>query len=196
MGFETYQNIAKQKLDSLQKDGLESTVLDQIDAFITSSEARPAIKAVQHYDDLQLWWTGENERSNEYDHVCLTFALKGLTVSLEHMHTDNHFPLFPHETSANNYTLLIKPTVSPQEADAMRSVDPFPSFNSEGGYIPPRTFISLHQANTLRAGSVGPQYGNEALQIFQPRLDHTFHMLGFRAKELTDLVVTPIEIAS
>ena len=194
MGFETYQNIAKQKIEHLHEAGLESPVLEHIESFIASPEVRHAAKAVQSYDDLQIWWHGETDRSNEYDHLCLTFALRSLTISLDHMHTDNHFPLFPNETSANSYTLLIKPTVTEQEAAALRTIDQAPTLTSEGAYVAPRTFVSLHQSNTLRAGTQPTEYGHEALRIFQPRFDHTLRMLGFRAT--TPDVIPSIELVS
>lgn len=197
MGFETYQNIAKQKLDALHDAGLEASALDQIEAFIASPDVRPAVRAVQSYDDLQIWWQGENERSDEYDHLCLTFAINGLTISLEHRHFDNQFPLFPEETNADGYTLLIKPTRTEAEKDALRPADnPKPKPDEEDTWEPPYTFTSLHLGYSLRANTPPAIYGTEAQRLFQPRFDHTLYKLGFRAIDLSSPSQSIIDIAS
>lgn len=197
MGFETYQNIAKQKLDSLHEAGLSASALDQVEAFISSSDVRPAVKAVQSYDDLQIWWQGEIDRSDEYDRMCLTFAIKGLTISLEHRHLDNQFPLFPDETNADRYALIIKPTTTEAEAAALKAAHftAHPESPQEE-WVTPYTFSSLHLGYSLRANTPPAIYGGEAQRLFQPRFDHTLYKLGFKGLELTSPERTIIDLAS
>ena len=199
MGFETYQNLAKQKLDSLRDADLNSPVLDQVESFATSFDAPDPNKINPNYGDLQIWWQGEIDRSDETERLCLTFAAQSLTISLEHRHLSNQFPLFPQETNADRYTLLIKRTVTPQEIDALRSSDTHPTFGPEGEYIPPTTLSSLHRSHSLRAGSQPTVYGESAETLFQPRFEHALRVLGFTAaehSELSEFQNTSIEIAS
>lgn len=203
MVFETYQNIAKQKIDTLRDADLDPIVLDQVNAFITSPDIRPAAKVVQSYDDLQLWWSAENEETVDFEHLCMTFALKGLTISLEH----RHFPTLSLDTENDNETIDIVPLSEETGFDTYtlhlekKRFASNASIQTVDNELKKVTRIqrhtpSLYKGNRLRASSPLPLRDEEALEAFMPRLDHTFRVLGYKATELAQYSDIAVELAS
>lgn len=153
-----YKNLTRKKIDDLYETGCDPQVLDQVAPILTNPEEYPLpVKAVFTGDYFQFWWESQNHSRDNYDDLCISMGHGGLTLSVEHRHTESPFPSIPPEITAERIAFLTEPGRN-----------------------------SLHQTYLFRAGTPGAIDGAEALELFQPRFDHALRNLGLQAARLED----------